>query len=206
MVELQDRLDDLGLGSRTTGEMDEEAVRKLANLGYVTARPAQPVDNENLADPKDRIETYDRLVSAYQQFQTGAVDDALQTMSALETVMSTSPQFYSEWGFFHSQAENWKAAADAYRRCLELAPEFKDARLNLAAAQIKSELYEAARENLELLIAVEPENSKARLFAGFCAQQLGDRDASVGHWREFVRLSPNHPDANKIKQALQSNQ
>ena len=204
VADFKNVLDLVGEGKRSAGILDDEAIRKLANLGYVSAKPAGNVDKAKRADPKDRIEVYDQFQSAYQMYSDGAIDETLNLMAGLEKHMSDSPHFYFEWAFFQSEADDWQGAAVSYAKCLELDSENTKARLNLGAAHLKTKNFAEAQKSLDYVLAVEPENANARLYAGFAAKELGNNQLAIEHWKHFVRLAPNHPDAAKIRAVVAS--
>ena len=202
--QLADVLTTIGDGLRTRTELSDETVRKLANLGYVSAKVTDDTTGPR-PDPKDRIEVYDNFQSAYQKYLAGAKNEALTIMDGLEPLMSNSPQFYFEWAFFQAEVEKWADAEKSYRRCLELEPDYPKTRQNLVSTMIKLKKFKEAESELELLLAREPDNGIAYLYAGFCANKQGETKKAVLHWRRFIELAPNHPDAQKIAAAINGN-
>ena len=168
----------------------------------MSAKVSDHDPNIKRPDPKDRIEFYQQFQNAYNWFTSGAKEEALKTMLGLESSMSDSPQFYSEWAYFQTGAEKWQEAERSYLRCLELDPDYPEAALNLSAVSIKLEKFQQGMDRLKILLAKEPENGLAHLYAGFCAKELDQPKVAIEHWSQFVDLLPGHPDAPKIRAAI----
>ena len=92
------------------------------------------------------------------------------------------------------RSERLPLAAETYRRVLDLAPDWIDARINLGVA-----LYQMARldeAHAEFLAAVEldPSNGIARYNLGCVLEELGKVDEAIGHLRRAARAMPGHSD------------
>ena len=61
-------------------EVDEEALRMLAALGYVTTRGERPLDPASLMDPKDGVHHWERVQSGVYQKNSGDVAGAIETL------------------------------------------------------------------------------------------------------------------------------
>ena len=78
---------------RPPGAADEETIRKLASLGYLTAR-APDADAKDLPDPKDRIQTLGRLREASRLIAAHREDDAVTLLRGLT---SEHPRMLEAW-------------------------------------------------------------------------------------------------------------
>ncbi|XP_034940663.1 peptidyl-prolyl cis-trans isomerase FKBP8 [Chelonus insularis] len=61
---------------------------------------------------------------------------------------------------------------------------------NLAAAQLKTEAYEAALESVENVLRVEPENVKALYRKGCILQKKGEYTEAMNNFNEAARIDP----------------
>ena len=197
-------LERIGKGKRSTGLLSDEEIRRLANLGYISARPADDGE-DNKRDPKDGIELYEQFQSAYQRLAEGNQDQALKMMKGLEGAFGKSAHYFFERGFIELEIEDWDGAEASYKKCLDLEPGNEKARLNLATVQLKKNDFEAVLKTLAIVLETKPNNAQARLYAGFAAKELDNMDLAIEHWREFVRLAPNHPDAARIRAVIPLN-
>jgi tetratricopeptide (TPR) repeat protein len=200
---LAEYLSAIGEGDQATAEVDPRTRAGLEALGYVSAPPVTADAQTERADPKDHIEVYDRFQSAHTEFALGRSAEALAIMEALEPSLQRSPVFYNRWGTFAGQAGSWQRAALSYEKCLALDPGRETARLNLGVAYLKCNRFAESLEQLEILLRVNPDQVQALLYAGELNKTyLGKPAEALPHWRRFLELAPNHPDAGKIRKAV----
>ena len=98
---------------------------------------------------------------------------------------------------------DWPGAETAYQKCLVLDPQDQKARLNLGVADLKQNQAERALEHFDALLAIEPDQAEAHLYAGFLREQdPRTRGEAIPHWQRFVQLAPDHKEAAKIRRQL----
>lgn len=200
---LAEQVSAIGEGVRATVDMDPETIAGLESLGYISARPVLSDDLAERADPKDRIEVYERLHLAHTEFAQGRFDQALAIMEALESSFQRSPYFYSRWGDFAARTERWQRAVVCYQKCLALDERKQAARLNLGVAYLKCNDPAKSLEQFETLLQLNPDHAEAHLYAGEVKKRcLGAPADAIPHWRRFLELAPDHPQADKIRKAL----
>ena len=85
------------------------------------------------------------------------------------------------------------------RRCLELAPDFRQARGHLANALFKKQKYEAALEQLDLLEADDGDNPGTLLLRANIYSQTGRYEEGLTYFR---RLAQIRPDSARIHMSL----
>ena len=85
------------------------------------------------------------------------------------------------------------------RRCLELAPDFRQARGHLANALFKKQKYEAALEQLDLLEADDADNPGTLLLRANIYSQTGRYEEGLTYFR---RLAQMRPDSARIHMSL----
>lgn len=69
--------------------LDQETMRRLASLGYVSGTSASARDDKNLADPKDKIHLFDSVGYAANLISK---DDYKQAAEVLEIVLADDPK------------------------------------------------------------------------------------------------------------------
>ena len=180
----------IGDGLRTQSELSDEAIRKLANLGYVAAKV-----NENQTgprpDPKDRIKIYDQFQSAYQEFLSGDKERALEIMIDLESALSGSPQYYFELAFFQTELKKWAEAEASYRQNLELESDYPKSRQNLAAVLIQLKKFKEARSELDdRSCEGTPTMDLGICMLDFVQKNLEITSKAVEHWRKVCHPGP----------------
>ena len=95
-----------------------------------------------------------------------------------------------------SRRETLPKAVEAYRRAVELAPQWVDARINLGTALYQlSELDEAQRA-FEEALAVDENNATAHFNLGCVHDDLEQYDQAIAHLRQAAAIAPNHADTH----------
>ena len=177
----------------------------LESLGYLSApSTGEPADAQR-PDPKDRIAVYEELKGAMQAIFTGRLPEALRRFAALEPEMRSSPVFYQRWGDLATRAADMPLAMQCYRKSLELAPDGTRVRLNLGVALYGAGARQLALDQFRLLLQQEPDHAAAHLYSGIViGEQRGDLAAALTHLREFLRLAPDHPQAETARRAIKA--
>lgn len=125
------------------------------------------------------------MLGAYGDFKDAAV--------ALEKALELSPR---KQGILFQIAQNQQAQGDhvgaleTYRRAYELAPDFRDARLNYAAAAARLGRQQLADE---LLAPLKDSGAAADVRITAVYVELKRYDKVVELWEPFVKAQPNNP-------------
>jgi tetratricopeptide (TPR) repeat protein len=92
--------------------------------------------------------------------------------------------------------ESLADAADAYRRAIELAPEWVEAHINLGTALYQMEHMEEAREVFSRATRLDFRNALAHFNLGCMHDRLGDGGAAIDEFRAAIAHSPHMADAH----------
>jgi tetratricopeptide (TPR) repeat protein len=93
----------------------------------------------------------------------------------------------------------------AYERALSIKPTDANARFNFALALQKAGHPRDAANELETLLAAQPDEARAHLsLANLYAQELGQPARARPHYLQVLELQPRHPQAAAIRQWLNS--
>ena len=84
-----------------------------------------------------------------------------------------------------------KDASKLLERCLELAPDFHQARHDYANALIKLQQYDDAARELERLKTAEPENQAHRVLEALLHVRLGRYEEAIAVYRSILKVFPN---------------
>jgi Flp pilus assembly protein TadD len=143
---------------------DPETVERLRSLGYVSLQSSAATQNDpRRADPKDKIETFHRILRASDLRRAGKYADAEELLANLE---ETEPALYV---VPFERGENFLAWAKPQQALLEfgkalsLNPAFDQAVLGLGRAHFILGHDKPAAEWLELALHMNPRNFLARL-------------------------------------------
>lgn len=88
------------------------------------------------------------------------------------------------------------AAADAYRRALELDPALAAAHTNLGNLAHREGRRGEAREHYERALALDPDQPEARFNLANLLDELGETRRAIGEWSRVVALNPDLVDAH----------
>lgn len=141
--------------------VDEETRARLEALGYLGGGRARNLeDGAARADPKDKIQLYNRLK------EVGALSIAgqLEPAAALaRRVLAEDPDIVEAWvllGNTLKKAGELAAAADAYSAALARDPEYGEALFDLAVTYKDQGRLDDALAGLERASALDPRNGK----------------------------------------------
>jgi len=95
-----------------------------------------------------------------------------------------------------SRLETVPEAVSAYRRVLQLAPNWVEAHINLGVSLYQLGELEDARQAFLNALTLDPQNSITHFNLGCVLDELGQPDESIMHLEEAVRIAPNHADAH----------
>jgi arylsulfatase A-like enzyme/Tfp pilus assembly protein PilF len=161
-----------------TGEAPEESgaaaadprmAERLRALGYF-AYPAPATDpgkEEQLADPKSKIEQYNDILRAADAFRAG---DAAEGRALLQQVLRTDPKMYVPHFMLGEAAlrdRDWQTASDELQKCLALNEHFDEAMTALARARDGLGDTAGASQWLDRALQENPRNYRAWYELGF---------------------------------------
>lgn len=87
-------------------------------------------------------------------------------------------------------------AVAAYRRVIELEPEWAEAHINLGVALYHLFQLEESQRAFSAALALDPHNATAHFNLGCVLDELGELDQSIGHLRQAVKALPAHADSH----------
>jgi len=160
--------------------------------------------------PPRRVDTYGVLGPEGERLALSSqADEALlETLTALgyltpggTQASAPGPQGPRTPGSFNNEgsslmsAGRFREAGKAFRRALEIEPDFLPARSNLGLVLMMQGRLEDAREELERAHRQEPRRPGLMNLLGSLAGNLGEAEESEGWFRKALEIDPNHTDA-----------
>ncbi|HEY3348472.1 MAG TPA: sulfatase-like hydrolase/transferase [Thermoanaerobaculia bacterium] len=106
----------------SAGDLDPEARKKLASLGYLSAGPSS-ANAGGLADPKDRIKTFEELRMGLGEFTAG---NAAKAHAVFQKLLAENPRMLDVWDMDSKalvQLGRPEEALAALKKTVDLAPE-----------------------------------------------------------------------------------
>ena len=92
----------------------------------------------------------------------GQFEPAREAYIKAVKVAPDDPKGYYSLGFLEDQLQDWAKAEGWYRRSIEVDPKFTDGHFNLAAAYANQRKFDAAIQELNKVIALDPNAQDAR--------------------------------------------
>ena len=93
-------------------------------------------------------------------------------------------------------AAAWDEAVAQYRRALELRPTYTDVRLSLSRTLLDAQRYPAAADELDRILAANPDLLEVLLLRGLAAYFMGDMNTARRSWD---RASAMHPSDARVE-------
>jgi choline-sulfatase len=180
---------------RSTGAasgMSPDAQQKLQALGYVSFRSPVAKDalGRGLPDPKGKIVEFNTILRAEDAFHAGnneAGRKLLSEISASDPGMYIVPFLLGEASL---REQKWQDAADAFKRCLDLNPNFDQAMTGLSRALIYTGDDVGAKQWAQNALRQNPQNYHALHQLGFVEAKT-DKQAAITDYEKAVAIQGN---------------
>lgn len=198
LQDIERRYTDNTASSNPASSLPPETVEKLRSLGYVAySAPAITQNEGELADPKDRLQTFKSILRAEDLAAAGHIDrsDAL-----LKSLRGTEPGLYLipfMLGENAATAHRWPDAETNFRACVKLNPTFEQAIMGLARATFAEGKLDQARTWLELAVSQNPRNFLAYHALGLVAQAEKHGDEAEGDFEKAIEQKPDYAPAQQ---------
>jgi len=155
-----------------------------------------------------RISTNGRQVVVYPPVETARPYEPLtgqfvlnfETAELAKKIHSMASRSAEEWfelGMMcDSNTESLDQAAQAYRKAVDAAPEWVEARINLGTTLYQLGRMDEAREHFSIAVEHEPQNALAEFNLGCVLEQEGQTREAIEHLSRAVELAPALADAH----------
>jgi arylsulfatase A-like enzyme/Tfp pilus assembly protein PilF len=184
-----------GSGTRQEAvEVDPDAKARLAALGYVGSFVKSAVDDTDrtsLADPKDKIDLFNRISEARDiSKDEGSFD---KVVGILQGILKQDPNVIDAWfmlGNVHAAHGKPRQAIEYFKKALALKPDDEMAVVNMANA------YRAAGQDEEALVGyrrflqLDPNNAQVRYEMAQILIDRAEYDEAASALRRALELEP----------------
>ncbi len=124
----------------------------------------------------------------------------------LQEVVGKSPDNLGAWirlGNLLMDSGRFREAIAAYEKALELRPEDANVRVDMGTCYRNAGESERAAEEYRKALSFDPSNLQAHRNLGVVlAYDLGRTKEAIAELETYLRLSPDAPDAQKVRQAI----
>jgi choline-sulfatase len=182
--------------TRAPENLDEDAKRRLASLGYVGASAA-PVVRRDAPRPADMVSLLVKLEKASGLFAAGQY---AQAIPLLENVLAEDPfnvDAALRLATAHSSLGHERQALDAFRRAAAIAPKSQDVRTYLALHYARTKEWARAVPLLEQVVAESPDRLTAvealatlKAREGQQAMDAGQTETAIAGFERARSLQP----------------
>ncbi len=207
MEEAQTHLEEKGSGEIQTPDRLIEKVEALAinsgaylgraNRALVNGRLAEAVTAFRSAVAADPDSSEIRRNLALALMQQGNVEDAI---TELREAAETSPDdvwIHFDLGNAYQSKRLSEQAIDAFRRAVQLDPNLVSAHFNLANVLIGLERWDEAKPSLEVVLRLNPEESRAQYLSGMISHHTGDSRTAISKLRNLLEREPTNTVARQ---------
>jgi len=191
---LADTLADHRITTARTLEVDEAERSRLAALGYISlAAPEVPAGEQGpLPDPRDRIQTLNRMYSAMTRFAKGDEEGAITDLEALVAEEADNYSAAEALGNVRFRIGDYSGSAEAYGRAARLAA--NNARYSeLEGVSLeRSGRYEEALEACQRALVVAPARTTSRDLRWRLLARLGRKRELIGELERALSDDPTN--------------
>ena len=131
-----------------------------------------------------------RLIQLHQQ---QAHQQALNFAQQLIGRYPEQPLPHNITGVIHMGRGEYQAAAESFRRALEIAPDYLDASSNLGAASTALKNHELAIQCFGKVVAARPKDAQAQANLGHAYRNKGQLDAAARCYQNSLDIRPENP-------------
>jgi arylsulfatase A-like enzyme/Tfp pilus assembly protein PilF len=175
-------------------EIDPDARARLAALGYVGSFVTTAAPDENrtgLADPKDKIDVFNRLHTARDlSNEEGKFEEAVATV---REVLAEDPTIINAWfmlGNLYVKENRQEEAIPCFQRVLALKPDYEMAIVNMANAYRHIGKEEEALVGYRRYLELDPRSAQVRYQTAQILIDRGELDEAAGMLRAALETEP----------------
>lgn len=182
----RERPDEVAAGDSIGGAADEETMKKLEALGYLT--PDNADAHNNLGQRYQDRGEYDKAIAEYR------------------TAISMRPDFYSAYNNIavcYGKLGQYDEAEAALLKTIELKPDNFYAMNNLAVMNIERRQLDRALQYAKECVDTEPGYVNGRITYGSALAMTGRLDEAEVQFREALKLEPGNKTATTNLEKLQ---
>ncbi len=172
--------------------LDPALMERLKSLGYTAfSGGSDPtISSRNLADPKDRIGTYDDFSEALAASQHGRFEESIEKLkSMIKTEPNSVPAHYMQ-GLNYYRLKMFPEAVDELEKTVQLSPDYALAFFNLGMAQAHAGQMDAAIATLQRTLQLDATNFEAAYNLGVAFLQKQQLQPAAAAFRQSVTINP----------------
>jgi len=196
-----------GRDVRPVVDVDPDARARLAALGYIGTFAPTRSGGGLLADPKDKIELFNLIITARERLHDE--HDSEGGLKALREVLSKDAEVIDAWvmmGTEYSRRREFPRALECFQRALALKPDYDLAVFDMANVYRTIGRDDDALVGYRRLIEVDPKNAQAHQQAAQVLVDQGKLEAAETELNRALALQPAMAAARNTLGALRLKQ
>ena len=196
-----------GRDVRPVVDVDPDARTRLAALGYIGTFAPTRSGGGLLADPKDKIELFNLIITARERLHDE--HDSEGGLKALREVLSKDAEVIDAWvmmGNEYTRRREFTRALECFQRALALKPDYDLAVFNMANVYLAVGRDDDALVAYQRLLALDPRNAAAHQQAAQVLVDQGRLNEAESELRRALALQPAMAAARNTLGALRLKQ
>ena len=178
------------------GTSDPELLLRLAETGYGRGLYGDAIHALQKARALDPANEQYTLFLATSHFARGDIADCLRLLQEVLRRNPRSPYGHFSRGYYLYKVGRTEEAAVSLRQCLELDPNFVEAKFHLAQIAEGNGDPDLARRLYDEILRARPEHANSFASLGRLALNDGSLAAAERHLLRCLALEPNHREAH----------
>jgi cytochrome c-type biogenesis protein CcmH len=179
--------------------------------GAVAAQPASALFSRDQSVPQNLVTAMQTFVSENQgqpqaKSDVPPVDEMIRRLAARLLQNPKDAQGWRTLGWSYLNIGQFFEASEAYAKAIELSPndaEIRSARIEALVRSADGVVTADAKRAIEDTLKIDPQNGRARFFAGLAKEQEGDKTSALTDWREVLRdADPNESWVPDLKNRI----
>lgn len=146
----------------------------------VTAPASQPSDDVSLLREKAMV-----------AFQAGDYESSRTFWEKLSSINATDPEIYNNLGVVYKKLTKKDEAREAYRKALELRPDYAEALNNYGVLFLEDQENDKARELFTKAMITNPSYPDPYFHLALLDESVGDVSNALQKYQTFLDKSPN---------------
>ncbi|MCH8157743.1 MAG: tetratricopeptide repeat protein [Nitrospinae bacterium] len=175
----------------------------LAKALHVTGHPEKAAESYRLA-LKSRPYFEEALFNlAFLALELGQPQEAVERFNKFLEMQPANPKAHFGLGNAYAMLKQPEAAIESYQHAIESDPAFLSPYINLANLNMATGRTDEAKVLLENVLSRQPNVAGVHKNLGLIYLQEKDSANAVRHLKEYLRLTPQAPDASAIRSVLE---
>lgn len=178
-------------------DLDPSRQKQLAALGYVVtgANASKSGPAEQGADPKDKIEMVNTMRKLNYALEDGHLPEAIALLEQL-TATDPMPTAFAKLGEIYLQTHEYQKAVPAFRKAVEIEPDFTSAQMNLGTALLQTHDFDGAATVFEELLAKQPRLLDAHVLLEITYARSNRSADEIKECERVLAFLPDHYGSN----------